>query len=634
MVVRTRETESGVPAPPCAAAPWRGGIRSAVQFCDDALETLCVGLLIGTVAVVVLQVFCRYVLNNALSWPEELSRWAFVWLIFVGMAVGVRRQSHMAIDLVSGYLPAGARPALGFLQQSAVATTSVAMAVHGWALASRASYISPAMEWHYRYLYLAIPVGAVLNLYYLVRRRISDERAPVSGALSVVAGGAAYLALVAYGPALLASWNPAAAVVVLALAIMAVGVPVGFALTLAAYIASLARGELFLMTVSHNMATSVDSFVLLAIPFFLLAGGLMNAGGITEQLARLATALVGHLRGGLGHVNALVNAMLAGLSGSSLADAAGIAKVLVPPMEARGYDRAFSAALTSAGGVLANIIPPSIGMILYSAMASVSIGALFMAGVVPGLLMTLAIMLVVYVQSVRRGYGRDCARASVADILRATWGAAPGLLMPAAIVGGIWFGVFTATEAGAAGALYALLVGLFVYRGLNWRAAPRVAREAALETVGVMFILGASAPFAWLLVVEQVPQAIAREMGELAARPLLLLLLVNLFLLVVGLPLEMAPALVILVPILLPIITKAGIDPVHFGVIMIINLILGSLTPPVGLLVFITAGIARVPVGRVFWEVTPFLLVMLFVLLIVTIVPSISLFLPGVLGPR
>jgi tripartite ATP-independent transporter DctM subunit len=385
--------------------------------------------------------------------------------------------------------------------------------------------------------------------------------------------------------------------------------------------------------VPQNMASSLNSFTLLAIPFFIMAAAVMNVGGITTRLIGLATTLVGHLRGGLGQANVVTNTLLAGVSGSSTADASAIAKLVVPEMEKRGYDRAFGCALTSASSTLANLIPPSLGLIIYAALASVSVGALFVATIVPGLLAAASLMLVVHLVSRSRGFGGDMPRATWGERGRALGQAVPALLLPLIIVGGVRFGVFTATEAGAVALIYAVLCGLFFYRVLTGKNFLEAVRESTFDTIIIVVIIAAAAPFAWVLAAEQVPQKIAAAMTAFSSNAIVLLLLINVFLLVVGLFMEMIAAMVILVPILVPIIVTAGVSPVQFGVVLVMNLVIGALTPPMGVLVFTTARVGRANVVDVFRAILPFTLALLGVLAFVTYVPSITMAPVRWLGP-
>jgi len=419
----------------------------------------------------------------------------------------------------------------------------------------------------------------------------------------------------------------------IAFSLILLEVPVAFALALGAFAAFSPLGDTMLVIVPQNMASSLNSFTLLAIPFFIMAAAVMNVAGITTRLIGLATVLVGHLRGGLGQANVVTNTLLAGVSGSSTADASAIAKLVVPEMEKRGYDRAFGCALTSASSTLANLIPPSLGLIIYAALASVSVGALFVATIVPGLLAAAALMLVVHFVSRSRGFGGDMPRATWADRGRALGQAVPALLLPLIIVGGVRLGVFTATEAGAIALIYAVLCGLFFYRVLTGRNFLEAVRESTFDTIIIVVIIAAAAPFAWVLAAEQVPQKIAAAMTAFSSNAFVLLLLINVFLLVVGLFMEMIAAMVILVPILVPIIVAAGVSPVQFGVVLVMNLVIGALTPPMGVLVFTTARVGRANVVDVFRAILPFTLALIGVLMLVTYVPALTMLPVRWLGP-
>jgi len=409
-------------------------------------------------------------------------------------------------------------------------------------------------------------------------------------------------------------------------------VPAAFSMIAGAFLAAWSHDLLPPAAVALYIAAGSESFIYVAIPLFILAGALMNYGGVTNSLVNLAIALVGHLRGGLAHVNVVATLLLSGLSGSSSADAAAITRTLVPVMTARGYGAGFSTALSAASSVAANTVPPAISMLIFAYLASVSVGKLFLAGYIPGAIMGLSLMATVYVICRRRGYGPPGSRSTARQLFHACRGALPALGLPVLILGGIAGGVVTATEAGALGALYALIVGFYPYRDLTVRTLWESVIETALDTAGVCLILIASAPFAWVLIAERIPQQLTAWMLGLSSDPLVLLLLINVILFVVGLPVEPAPAMLILVPLFLPVIDKIGVDRVHFGIIVIANLMIGAITPPVGSLVFITATLARVPLASVFREITPFTIVMLLVVLLLTYVPFVSLWLPNLVG--
>lgn len=603
-----------------------------LKYVDGTLDVVCVALILLTVLVALLQVFFRYVMNASLSWPEEFARWAFVWVVFLGMALAYRRDSHISIDTIVRLLPRHLRTVHAAYVDIAVVATCVALFLHGYRLALRTSYVSPALGWNFTFFYLAVPAGAAVNLFYALFRRTETERRLLALLLRIGGGVLLYVLLQQTAP-LFRGVSSSLILVSAAVVLVFTGVPIAYSLTLSSYLAFFPGAALMLLTVSHNLASALNSFILLAIPFFILTAAVMNVGGITTRLMSTAGAFVGHKRGGLGHVNVVTSVMLGGITGSSSADAGATSKILVPEMTRHGYHPSFSCAVTASSSVLANMIPPSLSLIMYAALASVSVGALFIATIVPGLLMALVLALVVHVVSVRRGYGSDADRATGRQKWLALRHTLPALVLPVGIVGGVRFGVFTATEAGAVAVLYACIVSFSFYTRPTLRQLAETARDAMMDTVSIMFIVAAASPFAWVLVSQQVPQRLAEGLTGLIGQPVLLLLAINGFLLLVGLFIELFAALVILVPLFMPIIMQAGVDPIHFGIIMCTNLVLGALTPPLGVLAFVTARITRTDVLAVFRALVPFLLGMIAVLLLITYIPALSLTLPQIIRP-
>lgn len=413
------------------------------------------------------------------------------------------------------------------------------------------------------------------------------------------------------------------------LLLLLVGLPIPFVIGLASVL-GMRVGGLPLTLVVQRFFTAQDSFHLMAIPLFILAGALMNAGGLSERLVRLAEALVGRLAGGLAHVNILSNVFFSGISGSAAADASAVGSILIPAMARAGYRRELAAAVTAAASLIGPIVPPSIPMILYGVEAGVSIAGLFLAGAVPGLILAAAQMGVAAWLARRESLPAGRA-AGLSDIARAARQAAWAAVMPVIVLGGILGGVFTPTEAAAAAVAYALLVGTVVHRELNLTRVGRALAEAALTSGVVMLMIGATESLAWILARERIPQALAAWVAGLSISPALVLLLLNAMLLLIGIPLEPAPALVILVPVLMPMVHSLGIDPVHFGVIMVLNLVIGLVTPPVGASIFVVSAISRVPLGPLTRAMWPFLLASIAVLLLVTYVPALSLWLPSMM---
>lgn len=601
------------------------------KMVEHLLEASSIALMLVAVTVACLQVTLRYVFNSGLPWPEELATWVFAWSVFLGMAVATARDAHISIDVVLRLVGPRSRAALEFFGHAIIAATSFMLLIHGFDYVSRVISASPALQLPMKYFFLAVPIGGFFNLFFLAWPK--PGRSLPTGLGLVGAGLAIYLAVRFGAPVLYDQDTSAIVLVAVGVVSIIIGVPVAFALSFGVFCAFVPFGKMMLVTISQNMAASLNSFTLLAIPFFILAAAVMNAGGITPRLVDLAMQLVGHLRGGLGQANVVTNTMLAGISGSSTADASTIAKLLVPEMAKRGYSRAFAAALTAAAATIANLIPPSLGLIVYAALASVSVGALFVATIVPGLMVSAALMTTVWVISKARGYGGDMPKASLHDRMTSLGLAIPALILPAIIVGGVRFGVFTATEAGAIAFVYALFCGSLLYRKLTVENLVAAIRESVFDTAVIVVIIAAAAPFAWVLAYEQVPQKIAEGLGVLIERPWMLMLAVNGFLLIVGLFMEMIASMVILVPILVPLIVAAGYDPVQFGIILVMNLVIGALTPPLGVLVFTTARVGGANQTETFKAITPFTLVMIAVLLAVSYIPAVTLLPVALLGP-
>ena len=408
---------------------------------------------------------------------------------------------------------------------------------------------------------------------------------------------------------------------------LVLGVPISIALGLAAA-AYLFAADISLTVVAQYAYAGMDSFVLLCIPGFVLAGNLMNGGGITDQIVRFGNALVGHVRGGLGLANVTGSMIFAGISGTAVAETASIGSVMIPAMRKSGYDAPFAAALTAAASTVGPIIPPSVPMIIVGTLTGLSVGKMFLAGALPGLLLGAGMMATVYVLSRRRGYPKG-QWLGFREVLRSSRAAFWALLMTALILYGIVGGVFTPTEASVVAALYAFLVGLFIYKGFRLRDLPGIVLESAIGSGALILLVGLANVFGWILTSERIPQSIAAAMLALTTNKYLILLLVNALLLVVGTFMETIAALIILFPPLLAVATAVGIDPIHFAIVVVLNLMIGLTTPPVGVCLFVAANIANEPLSAVARAILPFLMCNLLVLLLVSFVPWISLWLPS-----
>lgn len=406
------------------------------------------------------------------------------------------------------------------------------------------------------------------------------------------------------------------------------GVPLAFAI-LGACLATLLifRPHLPLEIVAQYVVNGIDNFPLIAIALFLFAGELMNAGGITRRIVDFSATLVGHIRGGLGHVTVLASMIISGISGSAVADAAATGSVMVPAMKRAGFPPAFSAALCETAAVMGPIIPPSIPMVIYAILVEASVGKMFVGGIIPGILMGVLLMVMVWIISRRRGYEKG-SWGGFSLILATFLSAIAALATPVIILGGILGGIFTVTEAGAIACVYCGLVAVFVYRQLTWTEFVRALITAAQGTASVMIIVGASGLMGWLIADLQINKQAAALLLGLTSSDWVFLTVVNIFFLIVGMFMDPLAALIVFVPILMPAVIALAIDPVHFGIVIVINLMIGLCTPPVGYLIYLMANVAGEPPQAVIRESLPFLGVLLLVLVLVTYIPPLTLALP------
>lgn len=406
------------------------------------------------------------------------------------------------------------------------------------------------------------------------------------------------------------------------LLLILMNVPIAISLVLASVLIMALVGNIPLVTLPQKMFAALDSFPLMAAPFFILAGKLMEMGGISERLVNFANSIVGQLKGGLAHVSIVACMFFAAISGSGSATTAAIGGIMIPAMVKAGYDRNFATAVQVAGGTTGIIIPPSVPLVLYGVSAGVSISSLFIAGILPGLLIGLSLMFVAYITSKRKGYGTGGERVKLWKSFKE---AILALLMPAIILGGIYGGIFTPTEASVVAVVYGFIIGTFVYKQINLTTLRKILVESVVTTSVILFIISAASIFGMILTREQVPQSIANALMDANISPLMTLLLINLFLLVVGTFMEAIAAIVILTPILLPIVTAIGMDPIHFGIIMIANLAIGLITPPVGVSLFVGARVGNTAFEPLVKAIIPFIAMMIISVLIITFVPQLSL---------
>jgi tripartite ATP-independent transporter DctM subunit len=412
------------------------------------------------------------------------------------------------------------------------------------------------------------------------------------------------------------------------------GVPIAVAMGVTAVGTFFFLDEAFVLPMlAQRMYSATTGFTLLAIPFFILAGNLMNSGGITRRVFRFAQALVGHFQGGLGHVNVVSSMIFSGMSGAAVADAAGLGLVELDAMKRAGYDRPFSAAITTASSTIGPVVPPSIPFVIYGSLTGESVGRLFLAGCVPGVLMGLSMMITVYFVARHRSYPRE-KRANIKELTASFIDSFWALCMPVIIIGGILGGLFTPTEAAVVASIYALILGLFVYSEISVRNLPAIFWETAVQSVKVLFIISVAGFLGWLLIHQMIPQQVIMGLTSLSSTKWMLILIIIGILLVLGCFLEGIAVLVITIPVFMPLVQKIGMDPIQFGVIMILCSMLGLLTPPVGMSLYAVASISGMSVGRLVKELWPYLVGIFLVLLFMAYIPELSLLVPYWLMPK
>jgi len=413
------------------------------------------------------------------------------------------------------------------------------------------------------------------------------------------------------------------------LGLMALGMPLFISMGFSCLMYLWANGEI-LLSIPQRLTASANSFPLLAAPFFMLTGMAMNSAGITKRIYDFCECLAGRFRGGLAHVNVIGSVIFAGMSGSAVADAAGLGTIEIKAMTDEGYPLAFSAAVTAASATIGPIIPPSVPLLIYGVIADVSIGRLFAGGFIPEFLMAAALMVQIRWMAQKRGFGAHRA-PTLREFVTKTRKALLSLMTPVILFGGMMAGVFTPTEAAFAAAAYALALGLFVYRELSWRDLPKIFLDTVETNAVVLMLVMTASLFGWVLARAQVPQQLGAWILGTTQNPLVILLLINVFLLIVGCFMEALAALIVLIPVFMPVIKAVGIDPVHFGLVVVLNLMIGTLTPPVGIVLFVVSRVAKLPFEEVARATAPFLVPLIVVLLLITVFPELVLFLPRVI---
>jgi tripartite ATP-independent transporter DctM subunit len=597
------------------------------------LLELIAGLLIGAITVLVtVQVFARYVLNNTPPWSEELCRYLFIWVSFLGACVATRRAAHLGVDSLVRRLPAGAREMLRHAVTALIVAFAGLLVWQGVALVpAMASQRSPSMGMSLQYVFASIPIAGLIILGLQVRALARAWGAPGLRAGVALAVGMT-VAVVLAGRLIEVPSSVAVLALIGSMAfLIAVHMPIAFAVGIACVVYVLLRGELPLIVVPHRMIGGMDSFLLLAMPLFVLAGDLMNTGGITERLVGFARALVGHIRGGLGMTTVVSEYLFSGISGSSAADVSAVGSLLIPAMTRAGYRPELAVSIVAAASAMGVLVPPCLMMVVLASLTDLSVAALFMAGFLPAAAMALLLAGLIYVQARRENLPRE-PRPSAREVLRACARGTLPLIAPVIILGGILGGIVTPTEAAVLAVLYALVLGLVIYREIRPRDLMPLLINTASLTGMVMLLVGTASVLSWIFAAQGIPRLIAGVLLGLSSDPTLVLLVTIIVFVPLGAILEGVPAMIILVPVFFPIIARFGIDPLHYGTLVVAALGLGLFIPPFGVGFFIACALGRTSVEGAARAYVPYVLVLLAGLLLVAFVPWITLIVPRLMN--
>mgnify|MGYP002584845036 FL=1 len=612
------------------------GKKRPLHWLDQNFESIfMVTGLLSIIFFITWQVIYRYIITKfidragAAVWTEEFSRYIFIWISYLAVSVAIRKRSSIRVDMLYDHLPPRLQQISWIVVESLFLCLTSVIAWYGWGQIERLLEFpqhTTALGIPYLVPYLILPLGFGLMCLRLLESLYKQVR--LCGLSDSLIGFALTGAVIA--PCFICDYiKPLHALFGYFVLLCVIGVPIAISLGLSTLATIISADTLPIEYMAQVAFTSIDSFPIMAIPFFIAAGVFMGAGGLSRRLLKLADEIVGGLHGGMG-LTAIVTCMFFGaISGSGPATVAAIGALTIPAMVERGYDKFFAAALVAAAGCVGVMIPPSNPFVVYGVSAQVSIGDLFMSGIVPGVLTGLVLMGYCFFYSRRRGWRGEQKKRTVGTLSRAAWEAKWALMVPVIVLGGIYGGVMTPTEAAAIAAFYGLIVGVFLYREMNCRAVARACEEAC-ETSSVIIVLMAMATlFGNIMTLEDVPGTIARAILSFTENKIVILLLINVLLLIVGTFMEALAAIVILTPILLPVVTGVGVSPLHFGVIIVINLAIGFVTPPVGVNLFVASGVAKAKLEKIAGMALPMIGLMLLVLLLCTYFPQVPLCLVG-----
>ena len=560
-------------------------------------------------------------------WSEELARYIFIWISYLAVSISIISRGGIRVDVIHNKLSKRYQNIIWLVIDGCTLVLVFLFAFMGLGYVQMQLAMpqtTPALQIGYYIPYLILPIG-----FGLMTLRTLQSLWRQSRGMSILDIGMGLVApAIIFAPVLLSDeWSASLLLFGYFILFLLMGVPIAFSLGLSGLVTVLGAGTLPVDYLAQIAFSSIDSFPIMAIPFFIAAGVFMGAGGLSKRLLALGDELVGALPGGMALTSIMTCIFFASISGSGPATVAAIGSITIPAMIARGYDKYFSATVVACAGAIGVIIPPSNPFVVYGVSAQVSIGKLFIAGIIPGLIMGVALMVVAYVISKKNGWYGEVRERSLKTFMIAAWQAKWALMVPVIVLGGIYGGIMTPTEAAAVAALYGLFVGLCIHRELTFPKLWSATQDAAGISSIIILLMAMATIFGNIMTIEQIPESIAELILSVTTNKFLILIMINIFLLWIGVFMEALAAIVILTPILLPLVLAVDVDPIHFGVMMVMNLAIGFVTPPVGVNLFVASGIANVSIGGLARHIWVYLLVMIAVLLLITYVPSISLLL-------
>lgn len=597
-------------------------IEKQIKYLGVVTKFISFALAIVITVVVFLGVITRYISQSPFSWTEELASWLFFWMICVAIANGHLSNSHIAIDLFADKLTGVGKQIQVFIIHFVIGLSTLLITSASINFIQHIGGNSITLYIPNYVKILPLPIFSLLSFFFILFKDMQDKKAFLTR-LAAIAVSVFVWILIGYGKSMPSlGLQPSLVMMILFFAFMLVGAPVSFSMILATFTATSSADLLPPVAVVQNMVAGGGKFILLAIPFFIIAGYLMNLGGLSSRIMEFASTLVNQFKGGLAKVNILNSLMMGGISGSSGADAASTTKVLVPEMEKKGYDRGFSCAVTAASAVLPNIIPPAITMLVFASVADVSILKLFLGGIGPGILISFLMMGYVHIVSIHRGYELEKIKNTNKERFTAFLKALPSLLLFVWIIGGIRFGIVTASEAGVVGVIWALVLGIF-YKTFNGRQLFHAIIDSSVDAGLIGLLIAVSSPFAWVLIADHVPQQLVSWAASMDLSQTGFLFVVAASMIILGTFMDVSVSILIAAPLFLPLANLLGVDMTVFGIILILGSVIGNITPPVGILVYITSSIAEIQPAKVFRECIPFILVIVIGIVLIILNPWI-----------